>query len=483
MSGRVKEEIAGLDATAQAELVRRGEVSAAELVEGAIERIERLNPSLNAVIHKLYDRARRMAQGPLPEGPFRGVPFLLKDLGGGDSKGDPYHLGTRFLRDAGWKATGTSHLVRRFREAGLVDVGRTNVPELGAWTTTEPEAYGPTRNPWNPAHSSGGSSGGSAAAVAAGMVPAAHASDGGGSIRIPASACGLVGLKPTRGRCSLGPAFGETWAGMVSEFAVTRSVRDCAALLDAVSGPMPGDPYFAPPPPRPFADALASDPGRLRVGLLVESALTEVHADCIAASEGAARALVELGHGVEPVSDLGFGVGEDAERIFDVIAAGQARDVERYSQALGRELGPDDLDCDNWQVTERGRGISATAYLAGVEAINHATRAAAEWWDAQQLDLLLTPTLPAPPPPIGELVADPERPMEGFERSGAFTTFTIPFNVTGQPAISLPLHWNAAGLPIGVQLVARYGREDLLLAVAARLEETLSWKERRPPLW
>ncbi len=267
----MSEEIARLDATAQAELVRRGEVSAGELVEGSIARIERLDPSLNAVIHKVYERARRVAAGPLPEGPFRGVPFLLKDLGAGDVEGDPYHYGTRFLRDAGWKARGTSQLVRRFRAAGLVDLGRTNVPELGAWTTTEPDAYGPTRNPWNPAHSSGGSSGGSAAAVAAGMVPAAHASDGGGSIRIPASACGLVGLKPTRGRVSLGPSLGESWAGMVVEFAVTRSVRDCAALLDAVAGPAPGDPYFAPPPQRPFRAEVGAEPDALRVGILLES--------------------------------------------------------------------------------------------------------------------------------------------------------------------------------------------------------------------
>ncbi len=483
MSGQIAEQVAGLDATAQAGLVRSGEISAAELVEGAIERIERLNPELNAVIHKVYERARRVARGPLPEGPFRGVPFLLKDIGAGDSEGDPFHVGTRFLRDAGWKATNTSFLVQRFREAGLVDLGRTNVPELGAWTTTEPEAYGPTRNPWNPAHSSGGSSGGAAAAVAAGMVPAAHANDGGGSIRIPASACGLVGLKPSRGRISLGPAFGDTWAGMCHEFAVTRSVRDCALLLDAVSGAMPGDPYTAPGAPRPFAQELGAGPGLQRVGLLVDSPRVAVHADCVAACEATARALADLGHRVEPVGELAFGDAQETERIVDVIAAGQARDVERYADALGREIGPDDLDCDNWQMTLRGRGLSATDYLAGVEALNHATRAAARWWEEQELDLLLTPTLPEPPPRLGDLVPDPERPMAGFERSGAFTAFTIPFNVTGQPAISLPLHWNADGLPIGVQIIARYGREDLLLAVAARLEEALPWSERRPPVW
>jgi amidase len=424
-----------------------------------------------------------VAAGPPSEGPFCGVPFLFKDLGAGDAEGDPYHYGTRFLRDAGWKAPGTSHLVRRFREAGLVDVGRTNVPELGAWTTTEPDAYGATRNPWSTAHSSGGSSGGSAAAVAAGMVPAAHASDGGGSIRIPASACGLVGLKPTRGRISLGPSLGETWAGMVAEFAVTRSVRDCAALLDAVAGPMPGDPYFAPPPRRPFGAEVGATPGALRVGLLLDSPRSPLHPDCVAAAELGARALADLGHDVELATNTSLGLDEEAERVLDVIAAAQARDVERFGQEIGRELGPEDMDCDNWTVTERGRQISATAYLAGVEAMHRATRAAAQWWEAQGLDLLVTPTLPAPPAPIGELVADPARPMEGFERSGAYTAFTVPFNVTGQPAVSLPLHWNATGLPIGVQIVAGYGREDLLLAVAAQLEEALPWRERRPPVW
>jgi amidase len=215
----------------------------------------------------------------------------------------------------------------------------------------------------------------------------------------------------------------------------------------------------------------------------VKSPAAAVHADCVAACEAAAQALADLGHRLEPVSALPLGAEEDAERILDVIAAGQARDVERYAQVLGRELGPDDLDCDNWTVTERGQQLSATDYLAGVEALNHATRAAASWWDERELDVLLTPTLPAPPAQIGELVADAAHPMQGFERSGAFTAFTIPFNVTGQPAISLPLHWNAAGLPVGVQLVARYGREDLLLSLAAELEAALPWSDRRPPVW
>src|SRR5688572_3216934 len=246
-------EIGDRDAMGQAEAVRRGEVTPRELVDEAIRRIERLNPRLNAVIHEHFDRARAEAEGPLPDGPFRGVPFLLKDLASGNRAGDPIHWGTRFLRDVDWRARSTSHLVDKFLRAGLVIVGRTNVPELGAWTTTEPEAYGPTRNPWNPAHSSGGSSGGAASAVAARMVPAAHASDGGGSIRIPASHCGLVGLKPSRGRNPLGPFGGEHWAALVEDHVVTRTVRDTAALLDATAGPDDGAPYQVRDPVRPFA--------------------------------------------------------------------------------------------------------------------------------------------------------------------------------------------------------------------------------------
>ena len=259
---------APMDATAQAEALRRGEVSALELVDAAIARIERLNPVVNAVIHENFERAREEAAGTLPDGPFRGVPFLLKDLGSGNRAGDPFHCGARFLQEAKFRAETTSNLVQRFHSAGLVVLGRTNVPELGAWSITEPDAYGPTRNPWNTAHAAGGSSGGAAAATAAGLVPFAHGSDGGGSIRNPASQCGLVGLKPSRGRVSLGPEGAEAWAGMLYEFALTRSVRDSARLLDCVNGPMTGDPYVAPPPSRPYAAEVGADPGSLRVGFV-----------------------------------------------------------------------------------------------------------------------------------------------------------------------------------------------------------------------
>jgi amidase len=288
-----------LDATGQAELVRNGELSAAELVDLSIAQIEKWNPQVNAVIHEHFERARREAAGPLPEGPFTGVPILLKDLGAGHAEGDPLHWGTRFLKDAGHRAASTSYLVAKLRAAGFVVVGRTNVPELGIWLTTEPSAYGPTRNPWNLERSSGGSSGGAAAAVAARMTAVAHAGDGGGSIRNPASQCGLVGLKPSRGRVSLGPEWGDMWAGLISEFAITRSVRDAAGLLDVLGGPMPGDPHLIQRPSRPYCMEAEAWPDPLRVGVLRHSARGPVHPDCLAAVDAAASKLAELGHGVE----------------------------------------------------------------------------------------------------------------------------------------------------------------------------------------
>src|SRR3989442_4431365 len=284
--GLMSDELAILDATAQAELVRRGDLSPSALVDAAIARIEAVNPKLNAVIIPLFEKARAQAAAPdLPRGPFRGVPFLLKDLLA-YSAGDPHHMGTRRLKQAGFVAPHDSNTAARLRAAGFVFLGKTNTPEIGTLPTTEPDAYGPTRNPWDPSRSTGGSSGGSAASVAAGLVPAAHANDRGGSIRIPASECGLVGLKPSRGRTSLGPDAGESWAGAVAEHVVTRSVRDTAALLDAVTGPMPGDPYFAPPPARPFAAEVGRDPGRLRIGVLarVPGDAFGLHPDCAAAA-------------------------------------------------------------------------------------------------------------------------------------------------------------------------------------------------------
>ena len=474
-------EIGDRDATGQADAVRRKEISPRELVDEAIRRIERLNPTLNAVIHEHFERARSEADGPLPDGPFRGVPFLLKDLASGTRAGDPIHWGTRFLKDAGHRAATTSHLVEKFLRAGLVIVGRTNVPELGAWTTTEPESYGPTRNPWNPEHSSGGSSGGAASAVAARMVAAAHASDGGGSIRIPASKCGLVGLKPSRGRVSMGPEIGEMWAGLAFELAVTRSVRDAAGLLDAVAGAMPGDPYVAEPPLRPYVQEVGAPTGKLRVGLLPSIATVPVHPDCVAAVERAGRLLADLGHHVEIAHPQALEDPRVSEAAIRVIATSQAHDIDHFEEVLGRKLGPADMDCDNWAITEMGRQVTAPQYVGALTALHEWNRRMASFW-AGGFDLLVTPTLPTPPPRLGEQTPDPAAPLSAWAKAGATVAFTVPFNVTGQPAMSLPIAWNDAGLPIGVQFVGAFGREDVLIRVGAQLEAELRWSERRPPI-
>jgi amidase len=474
-------ELSTMDAVAQAELVRRRELTPLELVDAAIAGIEELNRTLNAVIHKHFERARTQAAGKLPEGPFRGVPFLLKDLAGGNLKGDPNNWGTRFLRDADYRAATTSYLVEKFLKAGLVILGRTNVPELGAWATTEPEAYGPTRNPWDTTRSSGGSSGGSAAAVASHMVPFAHASDGGGSIRIPASECGLVGLKPTRGRISLGPDVGEVWEGLAIEFAVTRTIRDAAALLDAVAGSMPGDPYSAAPPSRPYREEVGAPCGQLRIGILSGLSTVKIHPDCAKAVESAGRLLESLGHHIELSRPAALEGPELFVGLGPVIAASQARLIDQFSALIGRPIRAEDMNCDNWAVTEMGWKLTGTEYLAGVEALNRYSRNMAAWW-AGGFDLLVTPTIPEPPPPIGELVPDTQVPFKGFQRSGALVPLTCPFNVTGQPAISLPLHWTPEGLPVGVQLVAAFGREDLLIRVTSQIEQAQPWVSRRPPV-
>jgi amidase len=470
-----------LDATAQAELVRRREVTPLELVDAAIARIERLDPTINAVILPSFDKARAQATArDLPQGPFRGVPFLLKDLGG-QSAGDRYCAGTRVLRDAGRREANDSYFTAKLRAAGFCFVGRSNTPELGLLPTTEPEAFGATHNPWSLAHSPGGSSGGSGAAVAARMVAVAHASDGGGSIRIPASHCGLVGLKPTRARSSFGPSAGERWGGLSCEHVVTRSVRDCAAVLDVVAGAMPGDPYFAPPPAEPFADALRHR-ARLRIGLMTAGPRgVPVHAECVAAAERAARLLEGLGHVVEPSYPPALDEQGALEALVVLIGVNTARTLDVYAEMLGRDLGPQDVEPLTWALATSVRKRGATEYLAAIQAAHAVSRRVASWW-SEGFDVLLTPTTAEPPPRLGWVSSTPEDPFRAFMRAAPFSAYTSTFNLTGQPAISLPLHVTADGLPVGVQLVAAYGREDLLLQVAAQLEETAPWAERRPRL-
>lgn len=482
------DELATLDATAQAELVRTGAASPLELVDAAIARIEAMNPIVNAVIHERFERARTEATGPLPDGPFRGVPFLLKDLHT-FSEGDPHHGGTKFLMDAGFVADRDDEVTRRLRTAGLVVVGRTNAPEFGTTITTEPESHGATRNPWHLDHSTGGSSGGSAAAVAARMVPAAHASDGGGSIRIPASECGLVGLKPTRGRVPLGPEVGDTWAGSTVHGSVTHTVRDSAALLDAMSGPMVGDPYHAPTLPGPLAAEVGRDPGRLRIGVLDRPLLPGVDADAqAAASVAATAALLEtLGHDVSIAHPAAMEEEHFTHAFTVVVAAHVAHDLRAWGRLLGRELGEADVEAGNAMFDAIGRSFSAPDYLDAVYWQQSWTRRMARWWrgelpgapdSSDGFDILVTPVLNGPPPLLGQLTD----PIEGLQRVTAIMQYTAQFNVTGQPAISLPLWWSTDGLPMGVQFVAPFGREDLLVRLASELEVAHPWAGRVPPV-
>jgi amidase len=466
-----------LDATAQAELVRSGEVSPKELVEAAIARIEAINPQLDAVIRPRFDAARAEAAGELADGPFRGVPFLLKDLGA-HVAGEPTAHGLRALHEV--KRPVTSYLAERFRAAGFVPLGRTNVPELGTTVTTEPRGFPPARNPWNREHSTGGSSGGSAAAVAAGMVPAAHANDGGGSIRIPASECGLVGLKPTRARVSQGPEVGEGWAGGTIDGAVTRTVRDAAAILDAISTPMPGEPYYAPPLPGPLRDEVGRDPGALRIGFVegpggIDGYLD--HPECRAAVAGAVSLLSSLGHHVEQSAPAAMYEEEFGQFFPVIIAADTEKELREFEALLGRPLADDELEPRNLLYRQWGATITAVDYLGARSWLGAWVRRMAEWWTSY--DVLVTPTVGAPPPRLGWFTEEPS--SEG-QRIVSYIPYTAQFNMTGQPAVSLPLHWSADGLPVGVQLVAAFGREDLLVRLASQLEQAAPWADRRPPV-
>jgi amidase len=466
-----------LDATAQADLVRRGELTPKDLVEAAIARIEAVNPQLDAVIRTRFDQARTEAAGDLPDGPFRGVPMLLKDIGC-TVAGEPTAFGLGPLRDFAWSVT--SYLAEQFRAAGFIHLGRTNVPELGTTVTTEARSFPPARNPWNTGHSTGGSSGGSAAAVASGMVPVAHANDGGGSIRIPASECGLVGLKPTRSRVSQGPLIAEGWAGATIDGAVARTVRDAAGVLDAISGRFPGEPYYAPPLPGPLVREVGADPGSLRIGLLDrpdgEGFLD--HPECRAAVASAGHLLESLGHGVEDSAPEAMFDPQFIQHFTLIIAADTETSMRAYETALGRPIEDDEIEPRNAVYRAIGRTLQVVTYLQSREWLGTWSRRMANWWT--DYDLLVTPTLGAPPPELGWFTAGGAE-SEG-QRVVSFIPYTAQFNMTGQPAVSLPLHWTLDGLPVGVQLVAGFGREDLLVKIAAQLEQAAPWAGRRPPV-
>ncbi|MGH7561457.1 MAG: amidase [Gemmatimonadales bacterium] len=485
------------DGLGLAALVRRGDVSPLELVETALARIERLNPRINAVIHRMDEAARAAARAPLPDGPFRGVPFLVKDLVALVA-GEPYRAGSRFFE--GFVPPADSEAVRRYRAAGFVLAGKTNTPEFGLTPTTEPERFGPTRNPWDLTRTAGGSSGGSAAAVAAGLVPIAGGGDGGGSIRVPAACCGLFGLKPTRGRVPTGP-YGEIWHGAVVEHVITRSVRDSAAVLDAIQGPDTGAPYVAPEPARPFLEEAAREPGRLRIAFTSRPFLTgRVEAEMSAAVSETARLLESLGHTVEEaaprVDAHGFA------RAFLTMICGELRaDIQETEAVVGRRAARRDFEPGTWALALLGSSIAASEFTRAIRYLERAAREIGAF--SEQWDVLLTPTVSEPAVPLGALLpTSAERRLleiTGRLRSPrllraaglldqmaakvyAFIPWTPIANVTGQPAMSVPLAWTATGLPIGLHFVGRFGDEATLFRLAGQLERARPWGDRLPPL-
>ncbi len=465
------------DAVGMAELVRSGAVSPSELVDAAIERLEALDPKLQVLVSESFERARKEAAGTLPDGPFRGVPFLLKDAVQ-HSEGDPYGHGLASLKAISWRSPHDTELARRYRQAGLVLLGRTKVPELTMSSTTEPLAYGAAHNPWALDRSTGGSSGGSAAAVAAGIVPVAHGNDMGGSIRIPASCCGAVGLKPSRHRTSLAPDYGEYWGPLTHEHVITRTVRDSAAVLDATAGPVPGDLHMAPPPSRPWLQEVGADPGRLRVGLMLDLPNgAPVDPECTRAATETAGLLEELGHHVEPFTSATLVNEQGSGGMSTLIAVGLASEVAKWEQLLGITM--DDLEPMPAAMVAAGRAASALDAVRAVDSFAAWSREIAAATGA--FDVLLSPTMAIQPPLLGTLSGD--QPLEQcFAGWGGMCGYALPFDVSGQPAISLPLHWSDAGLPIGVQLVAAYGAEDVLFRLAGQLEQARPWADRRPPL-
>ena len=489
----MSDDYARWDATELAGLVASNALGPQELVERAIAEIERVNPTLNAVAHRLYDQARANAAG-LPDGPFRGVPIVVKDFDG-FVRGVPFTAGSRFLQ--GFVPGHDSEAIARLRRAGFVFVATTTCPEFAILGTTESRRYGPTRNPYAPDRSPGGSSGGSAALVAAGAVPIGHGGDGGGSLRIPASHCGLVALKPTRGRVPVGPDFGEIWGGYVQWGVLTRTVRDTAALLDVMSGPMPGDAYAAPPLPGPLAAEVARDPGRLRVGLHAGSLFgRHVHREHAAAVMIAASQLSGLGHDVAEAKPE-FERDALVRAYVTQVAVGLAGEIEYFARVTGRTPRAELFEPETWFLHQVGRLVTGLELQGARDAADAAARAAARFH--ARYDLFLCPTVTHPPPRIGELaLAMHQRAGLGLLRAlplGAAlrrvaqtlaedllerTPNTQLFNQTGQPAISLPLHRSAQGLPIGVQLSAAAGREDLLIRVASQLEAAHPWAGHAP---
>lgn len=473
--------LAELDAVGCAEMLARREVSAAEMVEAAIGRVEQVNGQLNAVIHPRFDKALAEVQAGANAGArFHGVPMLIKDLDG-VSAGDPYYGGMRFLKEIGWTESADSTLFSLLKQAGFIFIGKTNTPELGTMTTTEPLALGPTHNPYKPGHSTGGSSGGSAAGVASRMVPVAHGGDGGGSLRVPASECGIVGLKPSRGRVSLGPVEGEGWAGCVARGVMTRTVRDSAAVLDIIARAMPGDPYgpIQAAPAEGYEQAIQRTPRGLKVGVMLGTPGKQfaVDPEVRQAVTTCAKLLEDMGYHIEEAYPAALDNDVMMTNVGVMIRTWVASALDTWGERIGRPITGNDIEPINWEYYKIGKAIGAVEYVRAVENLHRWSRDVEQWWDGY--DLLITPTVCTLPPPHGAF-RPTDDPWDPFRKGAEISSLVRPFNVTGQPAISVPIAMSASGLPIGVQIVAAEGREDILLAVASALEQILRWDLRIP---
>ena len=464
------------DALGLAELVRKREVSASELVDEAIRRTEAVNGRLNAVITTMFDHARERAGQPLGNGPFAGVPFLMKDFVA-EIAGVSFYEGSNFLE--GYIPNEDSELYRRFCRAGLITIGKTNLPEFAIGTTTEPRRFGPTHNPWNASRTPGGSSGGAGAAVAAKIVPMAHGNDVGGSIRIPASCCGLVGLKPTRGRTTLAPHYGDIISGYFVEHALTRSVRDSAALLDAIQGPGVGEPFEIPLPERPYVTEVERPVEKLKIGFSTVTPLGDpLDPECEKAIVETAKLLEDLGHEVVEASPA-YDALAFWTQYTTVLAGGVAWAIADWARRLDKPLEEEMFEPFVWAFSERGRNLSAPEYLLAIQDVQAHIRDISEFY--REHDLWLTTTLGQPPVELGTLVYKDD-PFELRRRMAKFSPYTYIANATGQPAISLPLHWTDDNLPVGLHFTARHNAEDMLFRLAAQLEQAKPWHHRQPAI-
>ena len=464
------------DAISLAGLIAKREVSAKEVLETAIARAEQINPAINAIVHKQYGQALKAVAAGLPEGPLKGVPYLIKDLGFFET-GEPATLGSSLFKD--FVADHDTAYVMRCKKAGLVFIGRSSSPEFGLNPNTEPRLYASCHNPWDLEYSPGGSSGRAAAAVSAGILPAAHATDGGGSIRIPAAQCGLFGLKPSRGRVSMAPDAGEGWGGLSTGHVVSRSVRDSALMLDCTAGPEPGDPYAAPVNERPFLEAIAEPPRRLKIALMLEDHRgAKLHPECLEAVQNAAKLCADLGHIVEEANP---NIDMVALRPMNarISAANTARSCNMRWKVLGRQPNADDVEAVTWAVYQRGLKVSGVEYIEAIAAAHAAGRKMAAFLTSY--DVILSTTLAGPPPKLGYF--DQNGDVQAFaERVTEYLSVTPLHNATGTPAMRVPLHWTADGLPIGVHFAGGYGAEATLLALAAELEKAQPWFDRVPAL-